>query len=91
MVGLALTALGLLQDAAARTHTWGGASSGLGTPGGRKSQEAPGATGPAQPYRGIGQAACPRLSGAGVWLSTQGTGKEAQQAGGLSVFPPSLG
>ena len=41
MVGLALTALGLLQDAAARTHTWGGASSGLGTPGGRKSQEAP--------------------------------------------------
>lgn len=44
MVGLALTARGLPQAAAATTtgtRTRGGASSGPGTPGGRKSQEAP--------------------------------------------------
>lgn len=41
MVGQALTAQGLPQATAAGTRTWGGASSGLGTPGSGRSQEAP--------------------------------------------------
>lgn len=41
VVGQALTAQGLPQATAAGTRTWGGASSGLGTPGSGRSQEAP--------------------------------------------------
>lgn len=41
VVGQALTAQGLPQATAAGTRTWGGASSGLATPGSRRRQEAP--------------------------------------------------
>lgn len=90
MVGQALTAQGLPQATAAGTRTWGGASasSGLGTPGSRRSQEAPELQAQLAPRGALDHRPVPRSQELEYGKALRGQeGELSRQAGSLCSLP----